>query len=375
MPLRRTRLTVRPLPPGVVPFYGSALHGYHRGPKANFPEPIDCWISVLGDSVPFYQKSLVICPSSLGDSCLSSIFARASLHLPSPHIAALRRRFGCGCVAPSKGNVSSNTLQPYGTRLPSYISPLEAIAPASLDVVVFAANVFGMEMLRDAPWHLSLAHRCLRPHGVVAIMGFSPTFSVVAPSAAKKDADDFLEYLKRSCRNAALEGAPHSIQEAVRRAEEACDSMEVAHADMYFPFPSVRRRWFYSEYEATSGQVAAGYRSLPQYEILAAGYERSATSRQSWDIDALSAGEEEGAPCGEGGALNVVRRWSAVDPLQALEGCLYTEEAAGRKFSYPTPSLRVHVEHFVVTCSARSINAASQFPLAAAPSGQAPRLV
>ncbi|CBH14782.1 hypothetical protein, conserved [Trypanosoma brucei gambiense DAL972] len=344
---------------GFVSAFSPALHGYHRGCKGFFPEPAECWLAILTDSVPFYRNSLVICPSFMDDERLGAITRRSGEHFPGCRVAALRRRIGVAASSPCcRAEGSGEALQVKGGRLPHFVSPLETVAPSSLDAVIFAGNVFGEEMLHDAPWHLSLAHRCLRPHGVVAVMGYSPVIRVVAPEAARNDADDFLKDLVDSARAAIERGEADNMREALQRVMDVSSSLDVGHADMYFPFPSVRRRWFCSEYSATPAQVAAAYRCLPEYQLLSTGSRGNSRAPQCSDM-------EETLIC-EGGsgddALNVVRRRCIVDPLEALEGCLRALLISGGDTAAGKSALRVRVSHFVVTCSTRSINAQSQLP-------------
>ncbi|ORC92255.1 uncharacterized protein TM35_000044690 [Trypanosoma theileri] len=331
---------------GLVSAFGSALYGSHRGPRGFYPEPVDVWLAVLMDAVPLYQKSVIICPSTISDDRASSLLVRAKEHLPSVHLAPLRKR-SCRDSSLLSCERSRQTSEVVAPLLPSFESPLESLAPQSLDLVVFAANVFGEELLYDAPWHMSLAHRCLRPHGVVAIIGYDTRVRVAAPQTAQRDTDDFLEDLQRRASELANGTDSQDISIALKRALDVSSSLNVGHADTYFPFPSTRRRWFVSEYSVSPAQLAASYRVLPEYQILSAGRRRH--------ILPFSDGEER-----EGDAINVCRRSSCVDPLEALQVCLKAHDTLEGRRALASPSLRAHVRHFVVTCSARSVNSFSQ---------------
>ncbi|KAF8299070.1 hypothetical protein TcYC6_0068300 [Trypanosoma cruzi] len=345
---------------GLVSAFGTALHDYCRRPPAFFPEPVDVWLAALMDAVPFYQRCMVICPSMMSSDRENSLLARARDHLPSVRLAPLRRR----SREVSQRTESAASLREDGKvakevtpgQLPALISPLENTPPQSLDLVVFAANVFGEEMLHDAPWHLSLAHRCLAPHGVVAIMGYATRVCVVAPEAARRDADDFMEDLQRTAREAAKMKDSKELRVALGRAIDISSSLDAGHADMYFPFRSTKRRWFTSEYAATPAQLAASYRALPEYQILSREMPRY---RQ-----ALISGRQKvqvGEETEKDEPVNVFRRRGGAEPLEVLQGCLQAQVISlhGRN-TLAMPPLRVQVRHFIITCSSRSVNAASE---------------
>ncbi|RNF06520.1 hypothetical protein TraAM80_04026 [Trypanosoma rangeli] len=361
MPLKSfsTRRGGRPLG-GLISAFGSGLHGYHRGSLAFYPEPVDVWVAALTDAVPFYQRCMVVYSSTMSNERAKSLVARAREHLPSVHHAPLRRRV-LGDSRPAelvaslreKGNVTTAVTSEV---LPALVSPLENIPPQSLDLVVFAANVFGDEMLHDAPWHMSLAHRCLAPHGVVAIMGYATRVSVVAPEAARRDADDFMEDLQCTAVESAKQTESQEHRAALERALDTSSSLDVGHADMYFPFRSIKRRWFTSEYAATPVQLAAAYRALPEYQIL------SSETPRFRHLPSFGGGQAQlGEIVDQDEPVNVFRRHACVDPLEALEWCLQAQMMSSHGNSAPLlPPLRVHVRHFIITCSARSVNAASE---------------
>ncbi|KAG8346416.1 hypothetical protein ERJ75_000772800 [Trypanosoma vivax] len=356
MPRCSTAVRNVPRRAGFIDAYGAALHGYSRGSQAFFPEPLDSWLAVLMDCVPFYQKCMLVCPSSMARGRAALLFRRAQEHLPTVRMCRLRPRVYDN-QSDYKG-ACSHYLQVKGGSLPSLFSPLEEIEPQSLDLVVFAANVFGEEMLHDAPWHLSLAHRSLRSNGVVAIMGYNPSVSVVATEAAKSDTDAFLDHLKQTVQNALEVAQSDKRRVALTRARDVSNSLEVGHTDMYFPFPAVQRRWFVCEHQATPAQLAAVYRCLPIYQILYGESLETAHSYRSKDIEIVPVGMDDNE-CLNDGAPNILRRRSIVDPLETLEACLRAREVEQGRGLFVSPSLRVQVQHFVVTCSARSINTSS----------------
>lgn len=359
---------------GLVSAFGSSIHGYHRRFPAFYPEPVDVWLAALTDAVPFYQRCIVVCPSTMSDERAKSLLYRAREILPSVRLAPLRRRQFLNSqrddaehARPGAKKVGTKGGVMCGT-LPVFASPLEDLPPRSLDLVVFAANVFGEEMLHDAPWHMSLAHRCLDSHGVVAIMGYATQARVVAPEAARGDADDFLEELRHTARETAAKANSLKLRAAMSRAIDVTSSLDVGHADTYFPFRSTKRRWFVSEYAATPAQLAASYRALPEYQLLSSG---ANSPFLSYFLCGNSLTDEKIEDYNDE-ALNVLRRNGSVDPLEALQGCLQAREEIllQQKKQNFLATLRVHVRHFVITCSLRSVNSiseASQLPVVEQP--------
>ncbi|KAG5492097.1 hypothetical protein GH5_01001 [Leishmania sp. Ghana 2012 LV757] len=414
--------------------FGHLLQGSSRGPQGLFAEPLEAWLSVLADSVPFYKDCLVICPSTASNVQRQRVWDRCRQHIPSAHIGALTpRKYDAGVAvatdaAPtmlslpssaSAGHTSAaepsvrleaGPLVPRGgggghltsaatARIPSLYSPLEHATPSSLDIIVLASNVFAHEMLFDSPWHLSLAHRALRPHGVVAILGHVAEARVAAPEWAAMDATDYIESTHLNAREtlqlAASSGSSELALDAdhgqlLRRAVEVHETLRSGHADVFFPFPSVRRRWLTSEYALHPAQLVAHYRAAPLYQALygPAGslwwnnmrFRADALQRQQTAASAVKGSEEEffvdvteavlggTASAGQGteslledlvaawSPLGVRRRRGAEDPLDILQAIL-DARAAEADMCAARPPLQVQMHHFVVTCCARSMNA------------------
>ncbi|KAG5466259.1 hypothetical protein LSCM4_01404 [Leishmania orientalis] len=414
--------------------FGHLLQGSSRGPQGLFAEPLEAWLSVLADSVPFYKDCLVICPSTASNVQRQRVRDRCRQHIPSAHIGALTpRKYDAGVAvatdaAPtvlpllsstSAGHTSTaepsarleaGPLVPRGgggghlssaatARMPSLHSPLEHVTPGSLDIIVLASNVFAHEMLFDSPWHLSLAHRALRPHGVVAILGHVAEARVAAPEWAAMDATDYIDSTHLNAREtlqlAASSGSSELALDAdhgqhLRRAVEVHETLRSGHADVYFPFPSVRRRWFTSEYALHPAQLVAHYRAAPLYQALygPAGslwwnnmrFRADALQRQQTAASAVKGSEEEffvdvteavlggTASAGQGTESpleDLVAAWSplgvrrcrgAEDPLDILQAIL-DARAAEADMCAARPPLQVQMHHFVVTCCARSMNA------------------
>lgn len=463
--IRASSRTFRPPTQNLLSPFGSVLHGATRGQQASFAEPPDAWLAVLADSVPFYKDCLVICPSTSSRAQVQRVWDRCRAHIPAAHVGTLRPRAGfphphgraslpfnaaeasetapsplpllstssdesvsastsavsaphASTSSPSSSLVVPVTSAPSAlarrTSLPALRSPLEDVRPHSLDLVVLVNNVFAQEMLFDAPWHLSLAHRALRPHGVVAIIGHVAEAEVVAPAWAAESCMDCLAGLHEEARHDATLAArddvramPSSTAHVCRlqHALEVQETLRTAHGDVFFPFPGVRRRWFTSEYAMDPAQVAASYRAAPVYQALFgpagslwrsnAQYtlrQRSRTSDAAagdgYDSDGscfvditaslfneagnaknasnASSRSEERSKSTDSLAtswspLGVQRRRGVVDPLDAMQAIL--EAHVGRTRTRPTratePPLRVQMRHFIVTCSSRSINVTS----------------
>ncbi|KAG5466804.1 hypothetical protein LSCM1_00981 [Leishmania martiniquensis] len=409
--------------------FGHVLQGSSRGPQGFFAEPLEAWLSVLADSVPFYKDCLVICPSTASQVQVQHLWDRCRQHIPSAHIGALSlRRCNTGIAdatdaarallpLPNATSTEPSRLLvpgppvPHGgggghltsastPQMPPLYSPLERVPPGSLDIIVLASNVFGHEMLFDSPWHLSLAHRALRPHGVVAIFGHVAEARVAAPEWAATDTTDYIESTHLSARETLQLAASSGFNEAgldahnerhLRRAVEVHETLRSGHADVFFPFPSVRRRWLTSEYALHPAQLAAHYRATPLYQTLygpagslwwnkmrfradALKRQRKAASVAGGDeedffVDITEAALDGGLSAGQSAEssledlfltwspLGVHRRRGVDDPLDALQAIL-DASAAADNMAAAQPPLRVQLHHFVVTCSVRSINAA-----------------
>ncbi|AYU83028.1 hypothetical protein, conserved [Leishmania donovani] len=414
--------------------FGHVLQGSSRGPQGLFVEPLEAWLSVLADSVPFCKDCLVICPSTASDVQVRCVWNRCRQHIPAAHVVALTPRKykeaqttaadaaqtllslpngtstgdTAGAEAPMplpaaslvpRGGGGGHLTSASTARLPSLYSPLEHVSPGSLDLIVLPSNVFAHEMLFDAPWHLSLAHRALRPHGVVAILGHVAEAGVGAPEWAATDARDYIESThldaRETLRLAASDAAraPGTDDEHVRhlrRAVEVHETLRSGHADVFFPFPSVRRRWFTSEYALQPAQLAAHYRATPLYQVLygptgslwwnkmrfradVLQRQRTAASavrgdEESFFVDITGTSLDGTASLGQGteshledlvaawSPLGVRRRRGVNDPLDMLQIILDAHTATVNA-SAAKPPLQVQLHHFVVTCSARSMNA------------------
>ncbi|KPI83817.1 hypothetical protein ABL78_7139 [Leptomonas seymouri] len=476
--------TPRPPTQNLLSPFGSVLHGSARGPRATFAEPLDAWLAVLADTVPFYRDCLVVCPSTSTRTQVLNLLNRCREHIPTAHVGALGARSqlhdqAASPLALKRGGVAGQPSLPLvshphaskspvtsgssisGSHVPSPVvpvdsspsavagrtsrpaalsrplpalrSPLEDIAANSLDLVVFTNNVFAHEMLLDAPWHLSLAHRALRPHGVVAIVGHVADAEVVAPDWAVTSCVDYTtgvqEEAQQDLELAALEAvqAVPSSEAHVRRLRHALgiqETLRTGHSDIFFPFPSVRRRWFTSEYALDPRQVMACYRGAPLYQALygpagamwlsAAQYalrqerlhrgegqkdlHESSGDGDRFFVDLNEVLESDSSRAMQNGSgqlddplstsslsqagdlaspwspLGVQRRRSVVDPLDALQAILEAHAGGARtgesQWSQRTrhtshsmePSLRLQVRHFVITCSSRSISATSDLP-------------
>jgi hypothetical protein len=469
--------------------FGAVLHGSSRGPHASFAEPPDAWLAVLADSVPFYKDCLLICPSTSPRAQVQRAWDRCREHIPTAHVGTLCARIDAnhghpalsasanaeavqrvsrlplsspsqscakalavGAAEPvahtaaslllssspsSSSVVPAQCLPSASSRpLPSLHSPLEDVPAHSLDLVVFANNVFAQEMLFDAPWHLSLAHRALRPHGVVAIVGHVTDVDVAAPEWAARCCAECLTAVHDEARHDLELAAREVVQmlpssqlhvRGLRRALEVQETLRTGHSDVFFPFPSVRRRWFISEYAVDPSQLTASCRASPLYQAL---YAPAGSLWRSTAHHALQQASRHGDRDHNGGAVTsssdgglggvdddsfffvdismpsvdethretnqrgcggtavsdptfvdrlcaswsppgVQRRRGTVDPLDALQALLEAHTRPNHLVrdwrATAPPPLRVQMRHFVITCSSRSMNATS-------PGEEAPRL-
>lgn len=425
--------TFRPPTQNLLSPFGAVLHGASRQPRATFAEPLDAWLAVLADSVPFYKDCLLICPSTATPAQVQHAWDRCRVHMPTAHVGKLRPRnnlrdegtasaaavaaigststhlppqlaiggaaSSVPAVAATAGPTCSSTaLSPSAPSrsLPPLRSPLEDVPPSSLDLVVLAGNVFAHEMLFDAPWHLSLAHRALRPHGVVAIVGHVADAAVVAPDWAAESCAECLSSLHGEARSDlellgvdAVRHLPASSahENRLKHAVEVQETLRTAHSDVFFPFPSVRRRWFTSEYAMHPSQLIASCRAAAVYQALysPAGSLWRSKAHHVLQQQQKRGGEGDGdlfvdvtqPPAMESmrsvvqdGLLDdtwspagVQRRRGAIDPLDALQAILEAHtlglgaDSRVRRRLPAEPPLRVEMRHFVVTCSTRSMNA------------------
>ncbi|CCW69428.1 unnamed protein product [Phytomonas sp. Hart1] len=428
----------------LISAYGAALHGAHRAERGFFAEPLEAWLAILASAVPFYHDSLVVCPSAMTKERARELWMRAKVHLPRAHFTQLRPRAipkptatdPINRVPPSELSASverrisvpgedfslvsvPNALSslPVSTPPPSvYISSeLEQLPARSLDLIVLADNVFGEEMLFDAPWHLSNAYRLLRPHGVLSILGYSPYIQLTAPSWAAQDAEDYWKELFAACKeyhhlelsktvpeSAFTASKDHSRRlNTIQPVLDILESRMVGHEDVFFPFHAVQHRWLDSEYAMSPSEVVAAFRAMRIYQLLHADQvaeERmdavdvpppslgtsSPTSGlhssenlniNSVDLDFMELTLNNTGDSLSGLAvvedkpvLNVRHRRSLVDPLDALEHCwrvrlaITESDSSGgpnQKAGFEMPPFRVQVKHFAITLSNRTMNAMS----------------
>ncbi|CAD2216816.1 hypothetical protein, conserved [Angomonas deanei] len=373
---------------GLMSFHGPLLHGFHRGSTATFAEPLDVWLTALGQAVPFYKNVLIVVPSRMQNHQVKRLFQRAKVHFPSAHIAPLHRisrdeseehratdREKDSPLSLQGGRADGSlTAVPTqeGSRTPAVHTPrhpppsaLSMFSGGSLDLILFADNVFKEEMYYHAPWYISQAHKALRPHGVLAMVGQRPVVRVAAPQWASQDVADFLDHVESTARAdlALLEkmarAGDHTHDDrlkTLRTILETEESASVGHGDIYFPFSAVQRRWFTSEFALSPMQLTEVLRGMPLYQYLQRHQSLQAhpqTDEDFVDIPFPSLGTEGS----EDTVVGVVRQHSAIDPLEALYQCLETRiRRESNPGSTMDQDLRVQVEHFVVTCSNRSMN-------------------
>lgn len=275
-----------------------ACGGYFSYTCSPLPDPVDVWISLMSDAVPFIQNVFVVCPSTMmGKRDMERLRSQCRRIFPTAQVGCTTRgkRRNSGKFSASPYLLTSPELSSSSwTAQQTWVTPLDALPPKSQDIVVFACNVFGREMLwDDAPSHITAAHRVLKPHGILAILGYPLDVRVSAPSFASEDANDFLstmaadldrvldgfsslndKKLKKGIGdkakghlkpNESSGNRKERRQEEARRAKFVLESLSTGHQDMYFPFPAISRRWFECEYALSPTELAACYRSLPSY--------------------------------------------------------------------------------------------------------------
>ncbi|EPY20707.1 hypothetical protein STCU_08871 [Strigomonas culicis] len=391
--------------------YGAALHGYHRGPQAAFAEPMDVWLTVLSQAVPFYKDVLILCPSHYSPRQVQRLWRRARQHLPEAHVAsvppprATAASVAAAAATAAPATPTAGALLPHSAaeapdglalRPPATANPFQRFPAHTFDVLVFAANAFSEPHMGGgarAPFYISEAHRVLRPHGVLAVTGSTVPahcLHVAAPRYADHQfvqqylralQQDRLEVLQRlgaalddaaaaegkqapdrSADVARLRGLAAELTAAVSREE----SIASGHADLYFPFRGVQRRWLTSEFELTAAQLAEALRGMPLYQqhrhALAAAHEL--LHRRGGRDAAAAAGPPSDfveLPLPGGGAagaealpvLGVRREVTPVDPLELLHDALRELLQLGISAD---DRVRVQVQDFVLTCSNRSMN-------------------
>lgn len=329
----------------------------------SFVEPLDTWVNVMGDALPFFKDAYFLCPSYYSDQSLSCLRSRCREIFPHAKAGKLREdeRKLSGLSTGSGSASRFSGLTPGSARLPSSISyirasPITKLPPKSQDLIVYAGNVFGSEMLFQSPAHISAAHRALRPHGVLAIVGHTLSLDIVGPPIVKRGIDDFTEMMREDfsalCKEEAKgqrctpQHACASPFASAEVAKEMMDSMSLGHGDIYFPFPAVKRRWFQSEYELSPSEVTAFYRLLPMYSHC-----YSARMSKNGEMGEPIAFEDFLLPSNADFPSSVpstvvVRR--SVDPVDVLLRWLSTSMQ-----SLQAKKIRARMLHFVVTCSTR----------------------
>lgn len=318
----------------VVDPFGPALQGLRVGPLWYVPEPSELWLALLAAVVPFHQDLLCLTPgagtaTSRGDAIVGRAerhggflrVHRSSFLCPPAHVATSRTTRDS-----SSSSVNENLLRvPQGdvALFDSGSSPLVALPSSHYDCVCFTANSFvGVHCASShAAHHLTECHRLLKPHGVLAVMGHGWP-RLVANKRVERDFSDFCEHLA-----------------AQRTADEArvAGALRDAHAEVYFPFPSVRRKWFTAEYVVPLEGMLGHIRGWPEYQRMVAP-----------DVRA----EEET------GALRCV---TAADPLEPLVALLeayggVAGTGLGSSEEGDDVTLRCAVDWFLVLCDSRPAN-------------------
>lgn len=375
------------------------------------PEPLEAWISIMSDAVPFINNVVVVCPSTMEASAILRLRSRCHRIFPTAQVVPTKIKNHPSPAWPIQPNVTSYSTVSSSSLLSeaACASPLEELPPQSQDIIVFACNVFGREMLWQAPFHITAAHRVLRPHGVLAILGYPLDIHVSAPFFAAEDAKDCLSTMSadldkilgssfsfndRKMTNG-INNEPnmlsetkdpkgifeHRRQREARRAKHILESLSDGHQDIYLPFPARNKRWFESEYAMAPVKLAACYRSLPGYSPCYSPYttddEFSACHTRKWskDVDSNGVrGEKDfialptlhgldtkklrssfGStfPCS---SSMIVRRPTAGLPTDPLNLLLEHWDVNCGISPLDDGSIRARALHFVLTCSYRGVN-------------------
>lgn len=374
------------------------------------PEPLEAWISIMSDAVPFIKNVFVVCPSTMGKASMLALRSRCRQIFPTAQIGSTRVGFRSteNGTAPPHFFSSSSSASALHQRQMTWLSPLDVLPAQSQDIIVFVGNVFGREMLCAAPSHITSAHRVLQPHGILAVLGYPLDIRVTSPSFAVTDTNDFLATvatdlegvlqplslpLKRGTSNI---GSSHAAdapvktksnrisgerrrQEEARTAKFVLESLSSGHADVYFPFPATSRRWFQSEYALSPLELAACYRSLPSYApcyssyVMQDDYLNNSTERRDNGSKNNAKKDFVSLPFPHGlntsiasfSELNasslatsvIVRRPPVGLPLDPLDLLLQYWQCHRGVSSSNAGALRTRVLHFVLTCSYRGVNA------------------
>lgn len=359
-----------------VPFYDHRLLNAPVSCDTRFTEPLESWLSLMADAVPFTKNTFVVCPSTWDDLSLQNIQSRARKVFHTAQVGAVQRRKDQCTGTKFKERVVEVGLPPAFARMPSalndvYKTPLDALPSDSQDVIVFAGNIFGQELWFQSPSHVTAAHRVLQSHGILAVFGNALEVQVTSPDWAAQDANDFMVSLKQDGQSL-LKGQKNQLNEQdepgkLLNAIYRVDSMSCGHEDIYFPFPAVQRRWFQSDYSMSPIEMAACYRALPMYNLCyGVRYQRTDNMRvigKPWskvnddfvDVSTSPSSDHAVSENASNASLPsrdqfVVQR--SLDPLDVL----LKHWKWNHKINLQEKILRVRVLHFVITCSTRGVN-------------------
>lgn len=361
----------------LVSFYDHRLLNAPVSCDTRFTEPLESWLSTMADAVPFTKNTFVVCPSTWDKLSMQNIQHRARKVFPAAQVGSVRRRENSTLLKRREDDSTQlvNSALPHSlARMPStlndvYQSPLDSLPSSSQDVVVFAGNILGQELWFQSPSHITAAHRVLRPHGVLAVFGHALEVKVVSPDWAAQDADDFLASLKQdeqSLLESQSQKGEQYKHDSLLSVKHRVDSMSCGHADIYFPFPAVQRRWFESEYSMSPTEIVACCRTLPTYN-LCYGVKCQTCHLQRFGFDGKrnrvdddfvdpTGWRENDCATVEGsvslpstGQLTVQR---FLDPLDVL----LKHWKWNHNIQVHERILRARVFHFVITCSRRGVN-------------------
>lgn len=299
-------------------------------------EPLELWLSIFGDAAPFVKDVHVCCPSMWSAGQEAALRTRCRRVFPSAVVQRVSVQHQTAL------QVEGQPPLPPSLRVPSvssgFSSSLDTLPSHSRDLVVFSSNVFGHEMLFQCPLHISAVHRVLKRHGIFAVLGRSVAFTVVSgPEEAARDLTDYFD-------DHQAEVNLLSWNEEVKRSTITTSSIDSAHGDVYFPFPSVKRRWFESEHAMSPLQLINCCRTIPTFHPCYASRRRSSLKKN----ETSDFVDEDSDLTGSEGSFVVQR---TADPL---DGLLRFWKI--RNLNLNEPMFRVRMLHFVVTCSSRSVD-------------------
>lgn len=267
--------------------------------------PDEVGVALLTEAVPFHQDvGVVTGPSTTNDASIERSMVDAAL------LKQLRGHFARVRMDPIRPRLHR---EGDSTVLPTLMIPAEHMPPGSLDMICFAPHVFPM-LLRHHPYYFTACHRALRPHGILAVTGLR-RLRIVAPTWCMEDFNDFMSQCES---DASSSGGAEPL---------GAQSIEELHADIYFPFPHVKRRMFTTQYHITADELCGYIRGTSEYRASAA----------------RKAPRQDDTP-------GVVRDCSAspADPLQVLHGLI--EARLGSE------KVLAEVDAFVITCDSRRTN-------------------